>query len=109
MPDRLPVIRTRCGHMRVGVKWFRLRDLGDAAHARLVAGGSDNPGFDMPPFFRSGAPYGEQLLALGCPEVSPPASYAVEWVPQFDHAPWRARLPIWPRIFGVNQKEPTDD
>ena len=94
------VTRTNTGHIRVNGKWFNLTDVVNAAFDKVRASGSDNPAFDMPPFFYTGAPYAEAIIALGCDEVAPPKSYRAEYVPPLGEV-WRSREPAWPAIFGV--------
>lgn len=89
----------------VSDKCFLLSDLADAAYAALVDHGSRNPGFDMPPFFYTGSPYGEAILKMGCPEVDPPRAWRAEYVPQDGVEPWANRKPIWPEVFGIEQKK----
>ncbi|MCU0909770.1 MAG: hypothetical protein MUE98_00050 [Rhodobacteraceae bacterium] len=105
------VIRTDTEHMRVSGKWFRTADLADAAFDLVRRAGSENPAFDMPPFFYTGSPYGEALLALGVAPCDPPPSYRVMFTPHFGKSPWWRRAPIWPSVFGVDpalNEEPTD-
>lgn len=102
MKPQYDVIRTDTGHLRVGNKWFAVQDVSAAAFEAVRAAGSTNPAFDMPPFCFTGCPYGEAILKLGVQEVAAPTHYQVQYVPHDGKKLWRAREPIWPRVFGLD-------
>jgi hypothetical protein len=97
--DAVRVLRTDTGHIVIDGKWFPLMALRDQLEAMLIAAGSRNVAFDMPPAFFTGSPFGPLLLDLGVPEVSPPQTFRVEFVPIFDEEPWRAFEPMWKRLW----------
>lgn len=97
------VIRTDTGHMRVNDVWLLTKEVSDKAFAVVKAAGSNNPAFDAPPFCRTGCPYPDAILSLGCKEVEPPKEYRVECVFHDEKKPWRQREPIWPHIFKIDQ------
>lgn len=100
--DCTSVVRTNTGHVFVGQRCFRLRDLGNAAYRKVVDAGSSNPAYDLPPFFWTGSPYGEAILLLNCAQVDPPSHWLIEHVPRGSRRPWKSHRPIWPEVFGVD-------
>jgi hypothetical protein len=95
------VMRTNTGHIFVNGKCYNLFALVNKAFAIVKASGSNNPAFDMPPWFYTGSPYADAIVNLGCKEVAPPTSYKVECVPELGKV-WRSREPAWPKIFNVD-------
>lgn len=80
--------------------FYSLSDCVDLAYNAVVYSGSKNPAFDMPPWFYSGSPYADAILALGVMRVKPPEAFQAEFVPK-SALGWAARPPAWPEIFGV--------
>lgn len=100
----LEVVRFDTEHLWVKGRWFSVHDVADAALSAVVAAGSRNPAFDMPPFCYSGCPYADAILALGCDEISPaPDTARAMLTPHDGKKPARCREPIWPEVFGVDQ------
>lgn len=87
----------------VGTIWFKLHDLVDEVDRRLEAAGS----YHRPPFFYTGSPYGEALLALGVQPIKaldklPPIEF-VGGALDRDRStrPWFGEPQAWPVIFDV--------
>lgn len=99
----ISVIRADTGDLRIGDEWYSTRELLEVIDRRLTEAGSTNIGFDRPPFFRTGTPYGEALLALGCKPIKGPEKYRIAVVPHDGKKPWRSRKPIWPEVFNADQ------
>jgi len=97
------VVRTNTGHLLVDGCWFNVSDVSSKAHQVVKDYGSNNPGFDSPPFCYTGCPYAEAILSLGCEETTPPEEWQVEILPRMKEKPWRSREPIWPEVFGIDQ------
>lgn len=97
------VVRTNTGHICANGKWYSISALVDRAFGIVTASGSRNPGFDMPHWFYTGSPYGDEIESLGCAEVAPPTEYRKEYVPELGTV-WRSREPAWPSIFNCKVK-----
>lgn len=100
------VVRTDTGHICANGKWYTLSTLGDKVFDIVTASGSNNPAFDMPPWFYTGSPYADEIESLGCAEVIPPTQYQKEYVPALGDV-WRSREPAWPSIFNCKVKPNT--
>lgn len=84
--------------LKVGENYYCLSELIDTAFY-IVKRNSDNPAFDMPSWFYSGSPYGENILKLGVnPIEETPSEFIPEYVPKLGKV-WRSREPAWPQIF----------
>lgn len=97
------VIRTDTGHICANGKWYTLSVLVDKVFEIVKTSGSNNPAFDMPPWFYTGSPYADELVNLGCKEVTAPETYKVEYVPALGKV-WRSRELTWPSIFNCSIK-----
>lgn len=90
---------------------YSIDDLKDAVHDKLRAAGfGSGPKwahpFHLPPFFRTGSPFGEQIKALadeyGIASSEPPQDMDFALVPH-DGTYYRAELKkAWPTVFGCN-------
>jgi hypothetical protein len=97
------VTRTNTGHIFANGKCYSLFALVNKAFDIVKASGSNNPAFDMPPWFYTGSPYADAIVNLGCEELTPPDIYMVECVPPLGNV-WRSREPAWAKIFNVDVK-----
>lgn len=95
------VTRTNTGHICANGKWYTLYALVDNAFDIVKSSGSNNPAFDMPPWFYTGSPYADAIVNLGCAEVPAPSIYMVECLPLLGNV-WRSREPAWPSIFNMD-------
>lgn len=63
-----------------------------------------NIGYNIPPFFYSGSPYADAMLALGVdPKDEVPDNFRAEWVPQSTKPAAMSQNQIWPKIFNVEK------
>ena len=95
------VTRTNTGHIFANGKCYSLFALVNKAFDIVKASGSNNPAFDMPPWFYTSSPYADAIVNLGCEEVLAPSIYMVECVPPLGNV-WRSREPAWPKIFNMD-------
>lgn len=97
------VIRTDREFMRVRGQWFTTRQIADACDRKVAQWFADHPEegprfcTNRPPFFRSGSPYADAILALGCEPIAAPADPGCEvWTPVL---PAALEHVLWRRIF----------
>lgn len=89
----------------VGNRCFSLAALTRATYEAVKRAGSQNPAYDMPPWFYSGSEYGREICDLGVPfVVGFPDAFAPEYVPKSTPS-LCGRPPIWPEVFGRGQSE----
>lgn len=74
------IIRTNTEHMCIDGKWFKTKDLSDAAYKKLSMYTS-NPGYHMPHMFKTHSKYANALLSLGVLETEAPKNYLVMVLP----------------------------
>jgi hypothetical protein len=89
--------------LKVDEYYFSLSEVVDHVYT-IVCQYSDNPGFDMPPWFFSGSPYADEILRLG---ITPIQHQVREFTPEFTPAArptWRANEPKWMSIFNSEEK-----
>lgn len=103
LPSRVKRDSTRNCILIDGVP-YQLSTLRDAAIKKLKPH-TKNVGYNMPPFFYTGSPYADAMLALGVtPMHEIPSGFQVECVPQATKPAAMSQNQIWPQVFNVNKK-----
>lgn len=83
---------------------YSISALRDAAIEKLRPH-TKNIGYHMPPFFYTGSPYADAMLALGVePMGKIPKNFKAECVPRATTPAAMSQNQIWPKIFNVNKK-----
>jgi hypothetical protein len=98
--DRIINVERGGDLLRINGKFYSLYDAVEKAFAEVRAFGSNNVAFDAPPWFYTGSPYGDAILALGPIEMPSPQFFRAEYLPQSKPG-WARQSPIWPKVFGV--------
>jgi hypothetical protein len=90
--------------LKVDENYFSLSQIVDRVY-EIVSKHSSNPGFDMPPWFYSGSPYADEILNIGIePLKLKPKEFQPEFLPQSNNKNWKAKQPLWTKIFNCEEK-----